>query len=61
MAKRAITIIIAAEGDDFRIEYRRNEGYSLYVSGEYCGSFDTLSAAIAERDRLVYARLTKAA
>jgi hypothetical protein len=61
MAKRAITIIIAAEGEDFRVEYRRNEGYSLYVAGEYCGGFDTLSAAIAERDRLVYARLAKAA
>jgi hypothetical protein len=59
MAKHAITIIIAAEGEDFRIEYRRNEGYSLYVAGEYCGSFDALSAAIAERDRVTYERLSR--
>lgn len=61
MAKRAIKIIIAAEGDDFQVQYRRNEGYSLYLLGEYCGTFDALSLAIAERDRLVFNRLAKQA
>jgi hypothetical protein len=60
MAKRAIKIIIAAEGEDFQIQFRRNEGFLLYVRGEYCGTFDRLTEAQAERDALVYERLNRA-
>lgn len=53
MAQRTTKTIIAAEGDGWQVTFKRFDGYSLFVGGEYRGSFDRLIDALEARDELV--------
>lgn len=44
---RTIKTITVASGATWAITFRRGDGYSASVNGNYIGSFDTLTDALA--------------
>ena len=47
MKRSTIKTITVASGANWQVTYRRNDGYSASVNGNYLGSFDTLTDALA--------------
>ena len=47
MKRSTIKTITVASGANWLVTFRRNDGYSASVNGNYIGSFDTLTEALA--------------
>lgn len=47
MKRIIIKDITVASGKNWIVTFRRNDGYSASVNGNYIGSFDTLTDALA--------------
>ncbi len=47
MKRITIKTITVASGANWLVTYRRNDGYSASVNGNYIGTFDTLTEALA--------------
>lgn len=58
-AARQPATTTAETGEDYRIIYRRGDGYSLEFQGQYCGSFDRLQDARDARNELAFDQLRR--